>query len=68
MELLIIKSGQKYIRFKNHAPLLVSIDKASVFLLNQMEVVQGHVFHIKEQGFSDVCIKKLILTEKDIDL
>ncbi|RLC06634.1 MAG: hypothetical protein DRH34_00200 [Deltaproteobacteria bacterium] len=66
MELLIIKSGQEYIRFKDHVPLLVSIDKANVFLLNQMEVVQEHVFHIKEQGFTDVCIKKLVLTEEDL--
>jgi len=24
------------------------------------------VFHIKEQGFTDVCIKKLVLTEEDL--
>ena len=66
MELLILKSGQEYIRFKDHEPLLVSIDKASVFPLNQMEAVQQHRFHIKEQGFADVCIKKLILTEEEL--
>ncbi len=66
MELLILKSGQDYIRFKDHEPILVSIDKASVFPLNQMKVVQRHEFHIKEQGFANVGIKKLVLTEEDI--
>jgi hypothetical protein len=66
MELLILKSGQEYIRFKDHEPLLVSIDKASTFPLNQMEEVQQHLFHIKEQGFADVCINKLILTEEEL--
>lgn len=66
MELLIIKSGNRYIRLKDNEPVLVSIDKASVFPLDQMEIVQQHVFHIKEDGFSDVCIKKLVLTEEDL--
>ena len=66
MELLIIKSGRKYIRFKDHAPVLVSLDKASVFPPDQMAVVQRHEFHIKEEGFADVCIKKLVLTEEDL--
>ena len=65
-ELLIIKCDQEYIRFKDHEPLLVSMDKASVFPMNQMKIVQQHEFHIKEQGFTNVCIKKLILTEEDL--
>ena len=64
MKLLILKSGQEYIRFKDHEPRLVSIDKASVFPLSQMAEVQQHLFHLKAQGFADVCIKKLVLTEE----
>lgn len=66
MELLIIKSGKDYIRFKDNSYLTVQLDKASVFPMNQMKVVQQHEFHIKEQGFTNVCIKKLILTETDL--
>lgn len=66
MELLIIKSGKDYIRFKDNSYLTVQLDKASVFPMNQMKIVQQHEFHIKEQGFTNVCIKKLILTETDL--
>ena len=66
MELLIIKSGQDYIRFKDDNYLLVRLDKASVFSLKRMEQVRQHESHLKKQGFSTVCIRKLILTEEDI--
>ena len=66
MELLIIKSGKNYIRFKNGNYLLVRIEKASVFPFNQMELVRQHESCLKEQGFENVSIKKLVLTEKDI--
>ncbi|MCD4721071.1 MAG: hypothetical protein K8S13_14620 [Desulfobacula sp.] len=66
MKLLIIKSGQDYIRFKDHNYLLVRLDKASVFPFDQMDVVQKHESRLKEQGFDNVCIRKLILTEEDI--
>ena len=66
MELLVIKSGNRYIRFKDHEPELVSLDKASVSPLDQMKSVQQHVSHMKEKGFADVCIKKLVLTEEDL--
>ena len=66
MELLIIKCDQEYIRFKDHEPLLVSMDKASVFPMNQMKIVQQHKARLKEQGFINISIKKLILTEEDL--
>ena len=66
MELLIIKSGQDYIRFKDGDYLLVRLDKASVFPFDQMDVVQKHETRLKKQGFDHVCIKRLILTEEDI--
>jgi hypothetical protein len=66
MELLIIKSGQAYIRFKDDACLSVALDKASVFPMDQMGVVLKHESSLKRQGFSNVCIKKLVLTEEDL--
>ncbi len=66
MELLIIKSGRQYIRFKDDTYLLVSLDKASVYPLDKIDVVQQHASCLKEKKFYNVCIKKLILTEKDL--
>ncbi|MBU0462736.1 MAG: hypothetical protein KKD21_11660 [Proteobacteria bacterium] len=66
MELLIIKSGKQYIRFKDDTYLLVNLDKASVYPFDKMDVVQQHESCLKEKGFHNVCIKKLILTEKDL--
>jgi hypothetical protein len=66
MELLIIKSDKDYIRFKDNNYLIVKLDKASVFLFDKLDLVQDHESNLKEQGFKNVCIKKLILTEKDL--
>jgi len=66
MELLIIKSGQDYIRFKDETYLLVKLEKASVFHFDQMELVRTHEARLKEKEFKAVCIKKLVLTEKDL--
>ena len=66
MELLIIKSGSDYIRFTNNTYLPVRLDKASVFMMDQIKVVQNHESILKQQGFKNVCIKKLVLTEKDL--
>jgi hypothetical protein len=66
MELLIIKSGRDYIRFKDGNALPVRIDKASVFPFDQMDRVRQHASRLKENGFDNVCIKKLVLTEEDI--
>ena len=66
MELLIIKSGRKYIRFKDDSYILVSLDKASVYPFDKMDKVRQHESCLKEKGFQAVCIKKLILEEKDL--
>ncbi len=66
MELLILKSGEKYIRFKDDQYQLVRLEKASVFPFDQMDVVRQHEFRLKEQGANNVRIKKLVLIEKDI--
>ena len=66
MELLIIKSGQEYIRCKDNDHLLVRLDKASVFPMEQIDQVRQHETRLKENGFDTVRIKKLILTEEDL--
>jgi hypothetical protein len=66
MELLIIKSGKDYIQFKDNNYLTVQLDKASVFPFDHMEIVQQHKARLKEQGFINISIKKLILTEEDL--
>lgn len=66
MELLILKSGQDYIRFKDDVYLLVKLEKASVFPFDQMNVVQRHESRLKKKEFHNVSIKKLVLTEEDL--
>jgi hypothetical protein len=63
MELLIIKSGENYIRFKNGDYLCCKLDKASVFSPEQLEEVKTHVTALKAHSFPQVCIRKLRLTE-----
>ncbi len=68
MELLIIKSGEKYIRVKEETYLLCSLDKASVFPFEKIEVVKRHVQSLKRQAFRDVATFKLILSERPFNL
>ena len=42
MELLILKSGSAYIRLKDAGPVMVQLDKASVFPMNQIDSVKAH--------------------------
>jgi hypothetical protein len=66
MELLIIKSGKDYIRVKDNDYIIVKLDKASVFSFDKFDLVKDHESSLKDQGFKNICIKKLILTEKDL--
>lgn len=66
MELLILKSGDEYVRFKDDRYLLVKLEKASVFPFDQLDVVRQHEARLVEDGFMAVCVKKLILTEEDL--
>ncbi len=66
MELLIIKSGTTYLRFKEDDDLMVRLDKASVFPMEQIDLVKQHETRLKKKGFGTVRIKKLILTEEDL--
>jgi hypothetical protein len=66
MELLILKSGITYIRVKENRFLRVALDKASVFPMNQMDLVKEYEVRLKAKGFEFVSIKRLILTEEDL--
>jgi hypothetical protein len=66
MELLIVKSNKDYFRFKEEGSLLVKMDKASVFPMNQIDIVKQHESRLIQEGFKDVCIKKLVLSEEDL--
>lgn len=66
MELLILKSGIDYIRIKDDGPVMVQLDKASVFPMNQIDQVNAHKADLVASGFKNVSIRKLILTEEDL--
>lgn len=66
MELLILKSGPDYIRYKDGAYLRSGLDKASVFPMDRMALVRQHAETLKNLGFEAVSIKKLVLTEEEI--
>jgi hypothetical protein len=64
MELLIMKSKTEYVRVKEDAYLLVGLDKASVFPLEKIETVRGHIKNLQVQGYKHVSIYRLKLTEE----
>ncbi len=66
MELLILKSNMDYIRIKDEGPVVVQLDKASVFPMDQIDRVNAHKTDLIASGFENVSIKKLILTEEDL--
>lgn len=67
MELLIIKSGEAYIRIKEDGFLIVGLDKASVFPMESLEKVKAYETMLGAEGYNDVSIKKLLLTEEDLE-
>ena len=66
MELLILKSDNDYIRVKDNRFLRVTIDKASVFPMDQIALVKAHEARLKRSGFASVHINRLILTETEL--
>jgi len=66
MELLILKSGPDYIRYKDGAFLRTGLDKASVFPMDRIMLVRQHAEALKDQGFDQVSIKKLVLREEEL--
>lgn len=66
MELLIIKTKGGYIRVKADDFLLVNLDKASVFPMDKLDHVRGLEVQVRDRGFKEVVVKKLVLTEEDL--
>lgn len=64
MKLLIIKSGEDYIRVKDGAFIRCGIDKASVFPLEKLDVVKGHVRSLKARKIGAPAIYQLVLREE----
>jgi hypothetical protein len=64
MELLIMKNNDEYVRVKEDAYLFVGLDKASVFPLEKLTTVQGHIKKLQDQGFEHVSIHRLKLIEE----
>ncbi|GAB6905117.1 conserved hypothetical protein [Desulfosarcina cetonica] len=67
MELLVIKSGARYLRIKAGEFTLVGLDKASVFPMAQLETVKVHLADATHQGIHAAVIYRLILTEAPLD-
>lgn len=65
MELLIIKSGNDYIRIKENRFVLCGLDKASVFPVDLADEVRSLRDRLESEGVRHVCIKKLVLTEQE---
>jgi len=65
MELLIIKSADRYIRVKDGGYLLTGLDKASVFPMTELATVREHAQAAEAAGLACISLKKLILTEED---
>ncbi|HCY88445.1 MAG TPA: hypothetical protein DHV36_25140 [Desulfobacteraceae bacterium] len=66
MELLIIKTGSRYIRVKPEGLITVNLDKASVFPMDRLDHVRDIADKAAESGFDAVTVKKLVLSEEDL--
>ncbi len=66
MELLIIKSGEDYIRVKTGDYILCQLDKASVFPVDKLDAVKRHVKKLREKDFTQVAIYKLKMIEEPL--
>lgn len=63
-ELLIIKTGNDYIRVKEDCYCVCGLDKASVFPMEKLETVKAHVTSMdKNHGWKGT-IRRLILREE----
>ena len=66
MDLLIIKTGDHYIRVRQNAYEAVGMDKASVFPMPQLDRVKDHLAKARSSGFPEAAIYRLRLTEEPL--
>lgn len=64
VELLIIKTGDHYIRNKGGEIFACPLEMASVYTMAQLEVAQQVLAQVQSQGFNKVSLRKLTLTEE----
>ncbi len=63
-ELLIIKAGNQYFRFKDRQYHTCELNKASVFPLDKIDVVRELINRLLEDGIAKPQITKLTITEE----
>ena len=68
MELLVVKSGDNYIRIKEDEYVCCGLDRASVFPVEQSDRVKEYVRELHSRDFEQVSVKKLVITQEDIEL
>ena len=66
-ELLIIKCQNGYIREKDGDYQIVSLDKASVYPWDQLTRAKKHLAGALAGGLTPASLKKLVLTQEDLD-
>lgn len=64
VELLILKSGDDYIRVEGDQYRKCRLDKASVFPLEQAQKVMAHLAELRQNHFADAAVFRLKLEEK----
>ena len=67
MDLLIIKTGDHYIRVRQDAYVAMGMDKASVFPMSQLDRVKDHLTKARNSGFPEAAIYRLHLTEEPLE-
>ncbi len=68
MDLLILKTKDKYIRFKKDEYVICDMDKASVFPMSRIQEVREHLLNLRRKGFTDVSVNKLLIKEVPYDI
>ncbi len=63
-ELLIIKAGNQYYRFKDRQYYACDLNKASVFPLDKIDRVRELINRLLEDGITKPHIAKLTITEE----
>ncbi len=64
VELLILKSNERYIRVRDESYELCGLDKASVFPIDQISRVKEHLKKMSVTQNIDAAIYKLLLSEE----
>ncbi len=68
MDLLILKTKDKYIRFKNDEYIICDMDKASVFPMSRIQEARENLLNLRKMGFTDVSVSRLIINEVPYDI